>query len=235
MKTPLLVLTAALALGCGGNGPVDQADGAPPAVDCEPSASQRYLPFAVGNIWQFRVTDPTGLDPQSNKRQELSEEGVPEGQTEPATLQVTIKPNGRTENWLRLQGDDVVRLQQQDFDATDLLERTTVYEPFALRLSETAEHTTPGAMWQETFTDVDYDPQGVELSRVEVIDEWTVVGVDVPCTAGWGAELQCLQVHRERLQGGFTTSKDYFFARGYGKVREEGGAQIEELIGCSLQ
>lgn len=236
MKTSLFSLLTVLALGCGGNGtdPVDQPDGTPPAADCEPSASERYLPFAVGNLWQYRVTDPTGVDPQTNKRQELTEEFVPEGDTEPAMLQVTTKANGRTENWLRLQGDDVVRLQQQDFDLAGLLERTTVYEPYALRLSESAEHLVEGAMWQETFTDIDYDPNGVELIRTEIIDEWTVLGVDVPCTAGWGQQLQCLQLHRERFQGGYV-DKYYLFARGYGKIREDSAAQVEELIGCSLQ
>jgi hypothetical protein len=228
----MMTMAAVLALGCGGNGPVDGVDGAP-NVDCAPSASERYLPFAVGNLWQFRVTDPTGVKPQSNKRQEFSEEFVPEGDTEPAMLQVTTKPNGRTESWLRLQGDAVVRLQQQDFDATGLLERTTVYDPFNPRLDESAEHTALGATWQVTYTDIVLDPQGVELSRAEVIDEWTVMGVDVPCSVPWGT-LQCLHVHRERLEGGFTI-KDYYFARGYGKIREEGSGQNEELIGCALQ
>jgi hypothetical protein len=233
MIRTLASIIALAALGCGGNGSVGGADGAPPNVDCEPSASERYLPFAVGNLWQFRVTDPTGVDPQSNKRQEFSQEYVPEGETEPVIVQVTTKPNGRTENWLRLQGEAVVRLRQQDFDAAELLKRTTVYEPSNLRLDESAAHTSVGATWQETYTDIVTDPQDVELSRAEVIDEWTVVGVDVPCSAPWGA-LQCLHVRRERLQGGFTI-KDYYFARGYGKIREEGSGQIEELIGCSLQ
>jgi hypothetical protein len=228
-----IIALAALAVGCGGNGNnVDGADAAP-NVDCVPSASERYLPFTVGNLWQFRVTDPTGVKPPTNKRQEFSQEFVPEGETEPVMLQVTTKANGRTESRLRLQGENVVRLQQQDFDVTDLLKRTTVYDPYNTRLDESAEHTVAGATWQVFYADIEYDPQGLELSRVDVIDEWTVMGVDVPCSTPWGT-LQCLHVHRERLEGGVTV-KDYYFARGYGKIREEGGGQTEELIGCALQ
>lgn len=225
----LVVVTA-----CGGNGS-SAADGSiDPGGDCElggKASSDRYLPFSVGDTWRYRVTDPGGADDESIKRQEYKEEFVPEGETEPVIVQETIKATGRTVNWLRQEGDVIIRLRQEDYDPEDIIERTTVYEPSKLRLDESPEHLAQGATWDDVYTSVVYDPLGDEVDRVEIIDQWTVIDVGVPCNTPWG-ELECIQIHKERIQGGISV-KDYWFARGHGKVREEGG-QIEELIGCAL-
>lgn len=218
---------------CGGGSSSD-GDAGSRGAECEQggmASSNDYLPFEVGNIWRYQVTEVVGQPPET-KRQELTEIKTPEGETEPVIVQITTKPNGTTESWFRRQGEVLIRIRQLDYDATGALERSTVYDPYKLRMDESAERTAEGAMWIETYTSIDYDPQGVETSRVEVMDQWTVTGVDVPCDTPWG-QLSCLRLHEERLAGGIAV-KDFYFARGYGKVREE-GSQVEELIGCILE
>lgn len=232
MKHFLLGL-AFLAIACGGGSSSDPDSGVN-GNDCEQggkSASNRYLPTTVGDVWRYDVTDPTGVDPQTIKRQEITEEFVPDGETEPVFVQETTKNTGRTVNWMRVVGESTVRVQQQDYDVNGVLERTTRYEPYRLRLDESAERLAQGATWDETYTEIVYDPNGVELQRIDAIDQWTIMAVDMPCATPWG-ELSCIHVHREQIQGGIAI-KDYFFARGYGKIREEGG-QIETLKGCIL-
>ena len=243
----LLAVTLLGAAACGGSGGSTGVDGgvpdaggdmdAPPAMtgDCEAggrSSSDHYLPMAVGDEWSYEVVDPfIGGAPES-KLQTMAQEFTPEGLDAPVFLQVTQKASGTTENWLRRQDDVVVRLQQQDFDILGNLERTTTYVPTRTRLDETPERLVEGATWSDDWIRVVEDPTGLETKRETVSDQWSVLGVDVPCETGWGLQLSCLHVSRVRLAGG-TSQKEYYFARGYGKVREEGGV-VEILSGCNL-
>lgn len=235
-----LILVFLFACG-GGNG--DGGDGGP-TPDSRPNAggecraggmatSDGYQPLAVGNIWLYDVTEVGTGNPPFVKQIEMTETITPEGETEPVVVQVTTKSTGRTVSWFRTMGESVARLRQEDYDPQGLLERTTVYEPYKLRLDESLERLMEGASYDETYTNVVYDPQGVELQRVDIVDHWVIVSMDTPCTTGWGEELSCVHAHRERLLGGVSI-KDYYFARGYGKVREEGG-QLELLSDCTLQ
>ena len=232
------VLLAFALAACGGGEPGDDGggDGAPDSGgECRAGAmasTDRLLPIAVGNIWRYQVTDQAGVDPPSVKRQEITEEMTPAGETEPVLVQVTTKSTGQTVNWLRPVGDAMVRVQQEDYDADGLLERTTVYEPYKLRLDETAERLALGNPFEESYTSIVYDPQGLETGRTDIVDQWEVTSLESPCDTPWG-QLSCVRIHRERLVGGIAV-KDYYFARGYGKVREVGG-QLEELTDCSLQ
>jgi len=106
-----------------------------------------------------------------------------------------------------------------------------VYDPPKIRLDGSAERTATGATWSETYTRVVTDAVGIELSRIDITEECSIVGTGVACTTPWG-EQQCLHVRRVRTVGGIS-DKEYFFARGYGKVLETGG-QTEELLGCAL-
>ena len=60
-----------------------------------------------------------------------------------------------------------------------------------------------------------------------------MLATDVPCKTDFG-ELSCVQIQRLRLIGGNAPPKTYWFARGYGKIREE-GEQLEELVGCEFE
>jgi hypothetical protein len=230
----LLAISLAAA-GCGddnGGGP----DGGGGGGDCEMgghATSDRYFPFDVGNVWRYRVTD-LGTNEVSVKRSELTESTTPEGETEPVIVQITTKTNGSTETWNRVVGDSVRRFKQIDHDATNAIQRSNVYDPSRLRLDESAAHLTVGTTWTEQFANIEFDPSGTQTGSIQVTETWNVVGIDEACETPWGS-LQCLHVHREASDSdGGSVAKDYLYARGYGKVREE-GATLEELIGCVLQ
>lgn len=220
-----------LGAGCGS----DDGDGGPdPTVRaCEEggvASTDSYLPYVVGNVWRYNVVEAVG-DPPTTKRQELVEEITPEGETEPVIVQRTIKATGITESWLRHEGDVLVRLRQQDFDPEGMLEQTTTYDPPKIRIDESPEHITASATWTETYQRVVVDPDGVELSNLQITDAWTVLAEDALCGTPWG-DQSCLHLRVERIEGG-VSNKEFYFARGYGKVRETGG-QLEELIACEL-
>lgn len=196
------------------------------------ATSDDLLPMSVGNIWRYQVTEVGTGNPPYTKRQELTEEMTPPGESEPVIVQVTTKASGQTVNWMRRMGDAIVRIQQEDYDQDGLLERTTHYLPYKLRLDESPERLEAGSVFDDVYTKVIYDPTGLETSRTDIIDQWVIVSDDVPCATPWGT-VSCVQIHRERTQGDESV-KDYLFAAGYGKVREDGG-QIEELTDCTLQ
>lgn len=242
----LLAVVSMGAAACGGSGGNMGVDGgvdadpggdAPPAMtgDCEAggrSSSDHYLPMAVGDEWRYEVVDQFAGGPPAAKSQRMEREFVPEGLDAPVFLQITQNASGTTENWLRRQDDAVVRLQQQDFDILGNLERTTTYLPSRLRLDETPDRLVKGATWSESWVRLVEDPTGIETKRETVSDQWTVIDVDVDCETGWGLQLRCLHVGRVRIEGG-VSQKEYYFARGYGKVLEV-GAVTETLTGCNL-
>lgn len=218
-------------------GAPDSGVDAPPSNACGDdglrSESDSYLPAAVGNEWRYRVEDASG-DPPFMKYQEYSEMMTPGDEIGPVFVQNTIKDSGRTESWLQIQGDAMVRLQQRDFDSAGQLERTTRYLPSRLRIEQDPERLVKGATWVDAFVREVRDPQD-NVTNIENVEEvWTVLDVDIPCPAPWG-HLRCIHYDRVRTVGG-SSQKRYWFARGFGKIREEGASGIiESLLGCNLQ
>ncbi len=223
----IVVVTLAL-VGCGGSSSGDDVD----AGGNDPCGfgSDRYLPYQVGFSWEFRVTDLSSGD-VATKSQIVDSEFTDPDDSLPALLQITDKDGGKTENWIRVVDDATVRLRQQDFNSLDELIRTSVYDPSAVRLDETPAHLVEGAEWDESYTQIDYDPNDVETARIETTEHWEVLGVDVDCSSPLG-DFKCLHVKRTRTQGGVAV-KEYMFARGIGKIREDGG-QVEQLTACSV-
>lgn len=250
-KTNRSGLAAALALAlaaCGGGGSSDDgtdvsddADGADDSdggdVDGGPDgggsaqcgfAGDDYLPYAVGNTWSYVLTDrDTGERATKEQRIDPEFEHPDYGLV---VTQVTGKINGSTISLARREGDRVLRFQQEDRDASGALERTTIYDPPQVRIDESPERTELGAEWDETYTEIELDPDGMELSRIETIDHNEVIGVDDPCSSPLG-EFRCMRISRTRVAGG-TAVKEFHFARGIGKIREIGSNQLEELSAC---
>jgi len=227
--------------GGGGSGDDDDADDADdvgdidagPDIDGGPGtrcgfAGDDFLPYAAGNTWTYRLTDlETGERATKDQRIDPEMNHPDYGQV---FVQVTGKINGSTVSLARREGERVLRFQQEDLDATGALERTTIYDPPQVRIDETSEHTAMGAAWDETYTEIVNDPDGVELSRTETVDHNEVLGVDDPCDSPMG-RFRCLRVRRTRLAGG-VAEKEFQFARGIGKIREVGSNQLEELTDC---
>ena len=223
----LVALLCGLAVaGCGG-GNGSGGDGGGGDDPCG-FGNDDFLPYEVGFSWSFRVTD-LGTGNRSTKEQRI-DPGMNHPTHGEVVVQVTEKLNGTTTSYLRREGGRVLRFEQQDRDETMTLERTTTYVPSQIRIDESDERTMFGATWNETYTEVVRDPAGTLVSEIETVDGWEVMDVDVDCEAPFGA-FSCIHLRRVRTQGG-VAEKDFYFARGVGKVREVGANQLEELTAC---
>jgi hypothetical protein len=152
-------------------------------------------------------------------------------------VQTTNKANGSTVSALQVvqnaMQDAVVRLQQEDRSAADTLERTTTYDAGQTRLDEHPDKIVLDAVWQETYTASVVEATGIPPdTSTERTDAWTVLGVDVECISPLGA-FECLHLRRVRtVMGNVSSSKEFFFAKGVGKVKEANGSILEELVAC---
>lgn len=219
------VLAAAL-VACGGSdgGPAaDAGDGESPC-----GFEERWLPYQPGYTWSYRVVDlGTGEQASKDQRIQPTTEHPELGEV---LVQVTEKASGATESFLRREGEALVRLIQEDYDQVGALERTSEYDPGQLRLDESAERTTAGATWEESYEVAVYDGAGTPVGTTARTDAWEVLATDAACDTPFGPR-SCLHVRRVRTVGGLA-DKQYYFARGIGKVREIGGNQVEELVSC---
>jgi hypothetical protein len=233
MSMMRVLVGLALVAACGGDDGGDDGDDGDDGGDASDCgfAGDDYLPYAVGHTWSYRLTD---LD--SGERA-IKEQRIDPEMNHPdygaVVVQVTGKINGETISLARKEGDRVLRFQQEDRDASGALERTTIYEPPQIRIDESEERTAMGAAWDEEYTEIVLDPEGVELTRVDTVDHLEVIGVDDPCDSPMG-DFSCLRVLRTRLAGG-VAAKEFHFARGIGKIREVGSNQLEELTACAPQ
>ncbi len=213
---------------CGGGGMADDDDDDEPSCGFA-SASTRFLPYEVGNSWTYEVTDPaTGA--VETKSQWVDSEVTWDGDGQAALLQITEKSPGETRNFTRLMGDAVIRLEQEDWTGLDTLDRTTTYEPYAIRIDEAADRIADGATFEESFTETEYDELGVLQRTQPATEDWEVMASSEPCEAAIGSFASCLHLRRVRV-GAMTTQKDFWFVAGVGKVLEEGG-QTESLVAC---
>ncbi len=194
----------------------------------------RYLPYQPGYSWTYRVTNLADGS-VFTKAQSLTMGSDPTfGEV---IVQTTNKANGSTVSALQFvqnaTQDAVVRRQQEDRSADGTLKQTTTYVDGQTRLDEHPDRIVLDATWQETYTATVVAATGVPADTVtERTDTWTVLGVDVDCGSPLG-DFKCLRVRRSRtVMGTETSSKDFFFAKGIGKVSEANGTILEELVAC---
>jgi hypothetical protein len=235
--TTSLVLCLALAA-CGGGGDDDNpgADGGddddPDASADDPCgfASESYLPYEVGNSWTFKITDLGNGDTET-KAQSIDAEGDV-GDFGTVYTQVTGKLNGTTKSYVKRDGDRLVRVYQEDLDGVGASEKVTLYDPGQIRIDETAARLEPGEEWDESY-DSNETPNGGAEMTTATVDHWEVVADDEACTAPLGS-FTCLHLKRTRTMGGASV-KDYWYAKGVGKVKESGDSQTEELTACGTE
>lgn len=232
-----LILCLSLAVACGGtNGDDDDdvsgPDAAAPADAFVPDPTARFFPMHVGDTWHYDVQHLAG--------------GVsgPKVQTVEATETLTgakagitafrlrsDKPSGEyTLSWQEDTGDSIVRHLEKSFDSGGVMKTDESYDPEKLRLDESTGHTDMGASYSVSYTEHVVDSAGTTM--ITKTEQWTIEAVDEQVTVPAGT-FPCLRVHRTVSQTG--SDKRYWFARGVGKVREEGDNQIEELTSYSVQ
>jgi len=203
-------------------------DGGLDAGPCTTPRAERYLPLAVGATWAFRVTPSSGIPEDKNSTVEAYED-VGDRKTGILAFRVrTGKLDGNTVSWQEDTCTSITRHREKSLDLADVVDTDQFYVPDKLRIDETPAHTTLGASWTVSYTEVEVDSTGATTTRSK--DEtWTVQATDESVTVPAGT-FTALKLNK-------TTSgaadKTFWFVKGVGKVREQGD-QVEELESYSL-
>jgi hypothetical protein len=215
-----------------------------------------FLPLAIGNNWTYQVKDPDGTI--SSKVQTVTnEEPVGGGGPYADTMAFRLVTGNRVadpegdrswQNWLAVDGGGMrlVRYREQTVDGKDgFVKNETYWEPPRLRLDDTPAHVAAGGSWREPDysefkIDMDRDdagvtfiPDGGTTNAVGIQDAWMVVSPSQEITVPAGT-FKALALRRIGNGGG--SIKNFWFARGIGKIREtEEGQPTEELSSYLVQ
>jgi hypothetical protein len=223
------VLALALAA-CGGNNPGDDDGGAvdAPNIDCSspPDLSNMLYPWKVGTTWTWLLSDPNSSTTMVNDTTVESYEAVP-GRADKCAFKVTgEKLFGNTLSWDDYEGDIGVRYFQSDFDQGGGHVDDQAEDPYRLKADETPAHLTQGATYSETFDETTTDSTGTTTRAKQ--EDWEVVSMSESVTVPAGTYDT---VHLRRTNHADPTKiKDFWFARGVGKVKETGGEQDQDLM-----
>lgn len=203
--------------------------GAPNPAEPEP-----LLPWQTGNSWTYRITESDVVTEKTTTvgALELVGGSGPHAMLH-AYLVTTNETNGdHTESW---QGpaehpERIVRYREVDYDAgTGQLEMVSDYVPHKLHVDGSPEHSLRDATWLEEHEEMTQEV-GLPLATSVVLDRWYVVADDEELTVPAGTFMGVVHIVRTRAFG----EKHYWYARGVGKLREE-GLQIEELVDYHLE
>lgn len=225
------VLLAAPLGACGGDdGPPVGPDG---GQECTTPLSMRLFPLAVGATWTYKITDPLiPNDPGHNKDTTIEAKDEDVGDRKAGVLawrQRTDKTNSSVVSWQEDRCTSVVRHREKTYDMTNALIDDQFYQPSKLRIDETPEHTTTGAAWTLSFTEIDVDVNTHVATFIAKDEMWSVVATGESVTVPAGT-FTALHLHK-------TTSgnadKDYWYVAGVGKVKETGD-QTEVLMSYSI-
>lgn len=206
--------------GCGG----DDGGGPDAAGTC--ATSGRYLELAAGRSWTYKVTDTTAHTVSMKTQTVGAKEAVPSQTSVMAFKLTTTKPGGTTTSWQDDTGTEVRRYAENDNAGSNTTAER--YTPFRIRVDETPAHTAAGAAWTSNYTEFVSTNAAPETMTAKV-ENWSVVAVDEKVDVPAGT-FCALHLHRTSMAGGTVGStKDYWFARNVGKVKEVGDGQTEEL------
>ncbi len=212
------VLAAAGPLACGGDEP-------PQNPDANPGDS--YLPLVTGATWTFRITDPVSgaTEDKVNTVGPLEDiGGIKAGVM--AFRITTEKLDGSTVSWQEVTGDLVVRHKEQTFDLAGTMTREEWYTPYKLRVDGSAANSMLGATYVQSYNEL-VTGSSMPVAKSET---WEVLAVNQSVTVPAGT-FDALVVRRSAGAG--QADKTYWFVRGVGKVKEDGG-QLEELVSYNI-
>jgi hypothetical protein len=221
IRSAFLILTASVALGCGGKDPQEGGD----AGTGDPS--KPLLPWAEGYTWTYQVTDSAGVTTRKVRTIGALElvGGTGPNAATMANYVVTTKGDGtdETRSWQGPDGDRVVRYREQSMTAVGgTVQQEEHWEPSKLHIDSSAEKTAAGASWAEKYKETKIPAAGTPVT-VDTTDLWTVVSPAESITVPAGTFTA---VVFQKVGG--TSTKRYWYVRGVGKVKET-GAQTEEL------
>jgi hypothetical protein len=194
------------------------------------------LPWAVGNQWTYQVTKAGVVSLKTTTIGEAEPVGGEGPNAEVMAFHVTTAKgddlNDHTESWQAPSDEEparIVRFHEQSFDVTSgKLELDESWDPHKLHIDGTAEHTVAGASWLESYKETKR-PVGLSPSTHDVRELWSVLSDDetVEVPAGTFQHV----IHFRKVGG---STKEYWYVRGVGKVKET-GSQTEELTEYELE
>jgi hypothetical protein len=226
MKSLLVLLAAApLVAACGGEEVPETPDGG--AITCTAPASERLLPLAVGTVWTYRVT-PLGGAPVEKTSTVEAYEDVGERKAGVVAYRVrTEKTDGVTVSWQEDRCTQILRHREQSFDMAGTQLDDQFYVPAKLRVDESEARLAPGVSWTTSYSEVSVDPLTGNTLTKSKTETWTVEAIDEQVTVPAGT-FTTVRVRRVGQDAG-QADKTFWFARGVGKVKEQGD-QLEELV-----
>jgi len=237
----LASLGCALLLGCGS---VDPAAHQPAAggdgsggAGSEPLPEGPLLPWAVGNNWTYQVTKDGVVSLKTTTIGVLEAVGGDGPNAAEMAYHVTTAKgtdlNDHSESWQTPSADApgrIVRFREQSFDASSgKLELDEYWEPHKLHIDGTDEHTVKDASWLEAYSETKL-PVGLTPSTHDVRERWTVLDNDETLEVPAGTFEHT--IHFQKV--GSSSSKEYWYLRGVGKLKET-GTQTEELSAYQLE
>jgi len=231
--TTLLLPLATLALAaCGGSTSSNGPDGAPGSIDGAvpptdgPVLTERYEPRVVGSVWTYKMTDTTTNTSAVKQSKVEAFEEVGGAHSGTFAYRVRIeKLNGTTVAYESYEGDLGVRYAQTDLDLSGATVDTQSENPYRLKIDETPSHLANNATYSENFDETTTNVNGTKTNAKT--ETWQVVSTAESVTVPAGT-YTALHLHRTNPTN--AKSKDFWFVKGVGKVKEIGGGQDEELM-----
>lgn len=216
------------AAACGGTDPADAGDdgagGGSGMIEGAP-----FLPLTEGNRWVYSVTQDGTTSEKTTVVGPLEAVGGAGPHASEMAHRITTSKGAEgtdeTISWQAWVGTRAVRYREQAFGAkNDMLTLEEHWSPAKLRVDQTPENTVAGATWLETTSETKL-PVGSSPVTTTVSDRWTVLADDVTLTVPAGTFENVLHVQKV----GAASNKQYWWAKGVGKLKET-GSQTEELV-----
>jgi hypothetical protein len=186
------------------------------------------MALGTGASWTYEVDDGGGIETKTQSVGALEDVGGSKAGTMAFRL-TTERATGDVISWQEDTGSGILRHREQDNAGSTTTDE--FYAPYKTRLDESDAHVVQGATWSEDYTETvtSDDGTGPVTDTNMKTDTWVVEAVDevVSVPAGDFCTLRVKRTSTSDAGGG--SVKRYWFARDVGKVREEGGSQIEEL------
>lgn len=194
------------------------------------------LPWAIGNTWTYQVTQDGIVTVKTTTVGDMEEVGGMGPYAEVMAYHVVTAKGAdsmdRTESWQAPDADNplrIVRFREQSFGAmTGKLELEEHWDPAKLHIDGSAERTATNATWLEDYQETKLEV-GLSPTSHAVRDRWTVISDDETLEVPAGTFQNV--IHFRKAGGGST--KEYWYARGVGKLKET-GSQLEELTDYSV-
>jgi hypothetical protein len=218
----------ALAAGCGSTDPGEGDDGA--AGESGMIEGKPFLPLAEGNRWVYQVTQDGIVMEKTTVVGPLETVGGSGPHASAMAHRMTtskgVDGTDETISWQALAGARVVRYREQAYGATSgMLTLEEHWNPPKLRVDQSAGNTVTGATWLEITAETKLPVGGAPVTS-QVNDNWLVIADDATVTVPAGTFENVLHL---RKVGATSSLKEYWWAKGVGKVKETGG-QTEELV-----